>query len=72
MYVFRSLDWVVVFTDAGKRKGRIADRNCWYITLIFRNAIADCGQVMGIPCENYAAALVECYRKNKAARQGQL
>jgi hypothetical protein len=68
MYVFKSSDWVVVFADAGKKKGRLGDKNYWHITIIFVDAIADCSQVMGVPCENYAAALVECYRKNKAAQ----
>lgn len=72
MHVFKSPDWVVVFADAGKKKGRIADKNCWHITIIFIDAIADCDQVTGIPCESHAAALVECYRKNKDVREGHL
>jgi hypothetical protein len=72
MYVFKTKEWVLVFTDAGKKQGRLGERNVWHITIIFPDAIADCSQVMGIPSLAYAAALVECYRKNKAARQGQL
>lgn len=69
MHIFKSLDWVVIFADAGKKKGKLADKNRWNISIIFKDAIADCGQIMGIPNENYAAALVECYRRNKAAQQ---
>lgn len=72
MYVFKSKEWVLVFTDAGKKQGRFGDKNCWHITIIFPDAIANCSQVMGIPCEAYAAALVECYRRNKAVLDGQL